>query len=326
MYLWYGNNNFMLFFVRKNFDLCFIIKIARIAQTKGGCGLKIPVDVPRNEPVYLVQHQHNNFSLFKPSGETNTFSSNGNLFAFCAGKKNSIQIEQHPINSNLTEITCSNANFLVSEFGDVGNLNKINCTKGVQADISVKKRQTCSSKGHIIDVGFKLTNKVFLPTFTICFDNTSWTPIWSKHVINGKSIKFNVKENGRREFKAIGLPTNARPSDAYKKVTQILHFTELLGTAQTETYFSSNSFLARGHLTPDADFVFPSAQWSTYFYLNTCPQFQTVNAGNWLGVENLARKLAQHYDVEMEIFTGGYDNLKLENAAGDLKSMYLTTR
>lgn len=142
------------------------------------------------------------------------------------------------------------------------------------------------------------------------------------HVVSYVSV--NVKESGRREFKTTGLPSNARPSDAYKKATQINHFNDLIGTAQTQVYFASSSYLARGHLTPDADFVFPSAQWSTYFYINTCPQFQSVNAGNWLRVESLARKLAQHYDVEMEIFTGVYDTLELENSFGNLKSMYLT--
>lgn len=167
--------------------MCFTIEIARITQTNGRCQLTIPVDIPRNEPVYLVQH--NSFSIYKPNGATNTFSSNGNLFAFCPGKKNSIQIEQQQINSNLTQISCANAKFVIDGFGDVISLNKINCTKGVQADISLKKQQKCSSIGHIIEVGFKLSSKIFLPTFNICFDNTSWTPIWSKHVINGKSIK-----------------------------------------------------------------------------------------------------------------------------------------
>lgn len=292
--------------------------------------------------------QHNNFSLYKPSGATNTFSSNGNLFLLCPGKKNSIQIDHQQISSNLTEVSCANAKFVINEFGDVDSMNRINCTKGVQADINSKKQQKCSSTGHIIEVGFKLTKKHFVPTFKVCFDNSTWTPIWSKHVINGKSIqcKFtatrllkrlyktidvrffyvsvNVKENGRREFKSTGLPTTANPSDAYKKATQINHFTQSIGSAQTQNYFSSTSFLSRGHLTPDADFVFPSGQWSTYFYLNVCPQFQSVNAGNWLRVESLARKLAQNYDVEMEIFTGVYDNLKLRNSAGHLKSMYLT--
>lgn len=137
-------------------------------------------------------------------------------------------------------------------------------------------------------------------------------------------VSVNVKESSRRDFKATGLPTKACPSDAYKKATQINHFQELLGTAQTQTYFNSGSFLARGHLAPDADFVFPSAQWSTYFYINTCPQFQSVNAGNWLKVENLARKLAHQNGVDMEIFTGVHDTLKLKNSIGELKSMYLT--
>lgn len=153
------------------------------------CHLTIPVDVPRNEPVYLVQNR-NNFTIFTPSGQTNYFLANENLYLFCPGKKNSIQIEREQINSNLTEVSCSNAKFLINEFGDVNNLNGINCTKGVQADISLRK-QKCSTTGHTIDVGFKLTNNIFLQTFKICFDNTTWTPIWSKHVINGKSIKCN---------------------------------------------------------------------------------------------------------------------------------------
>lgn len=137
-------------------------------------------------------------------------------------------------------------------------------------------------------------------------------------------VSVNVKEERRREFKTTGLPSTAHPADAYKKATQINHFKELIGAAQTQTYFSSSSYLARGHLSPDADFIFPSAQWSTYFYINTCPQFQSVNAGNWLRVESLARKLAQHYDVEMEVFTGVHETLKLEDSFGHLKSMHLT--
>ncbi len=169
--------------------MCFKIEIARIAQTNGRCQLTIPVDVPKNEPVYLAQHR-NNFTIYKPNGRVNTFSSSDNLYLFCPGKKNGIQIGREQINSNLTEVTCRNGRFLVGEFGDVNNLNGINCTKGVQADISLK-RQKCGSTGHIIDVGFKLTNTIFLPTLKICFDNQTWTPIWSKHVINGKSINCN---------------------------------------------------------------------------------------------------------------------------------------
>lgn len=45
--------------------------------------------------------------------------------------------------------------------------------------------------------------------------------------------------------------------------------------------------LARGHLSPDADFPLIPLQFSTYFYINACPQWQVINAGNWLKVETM---------------------------------------
>lgn len=152
------------------------------------CQFSIPDDIPRNEPIYLVQYL-NNFTIYKPSGNVNYLLPNENLYVFCPGKKNFIHIGREQINSNITEVSCRNRKFTTKEFGDVINgINGINCTKGIQAELSIKK-QKCSSSGHIIDVGFKLSNNILLPTFKICFDNTTWTPIWSKHVINGKSIK-----------------------------------------------------------------------------------------------------------------------------------------
>lgn len=167
----------------------FINPTARVAHANGRCQLTLPGDIPKNEPVYLVHHR-NNFTIYKPTGQVNSFTSSDNLHLFCPGKKNLIQINREQIHTNLTEVSCRNAKFLIDDIGDVNNLNRINCTKGVQADISLK-RQKCSSIGQVIDVGFKLTNNHFLPTFKICFDNVTWTPIWSKHVINGKSIKCN---------------------------------------------------------------------------------------------------------------------------------------
>lgn len=157
---------------------------------EGRCRLTIPDDIPRNEPIYLVQYRKHNFTIYAPSGHVNYILPDESIHLFCPGKKNSIQIERENINNNVTEVTCSNSKFVINEIGDVNNLNGINCTKGVQADISPKK-QKCSSTGHIIDVGYKLTNNILMPIFKICFDNTTWTPIWSKHVINGKSIKCN---------------------------------------------------------------------------------------------------------------------------------------
>ncbi len=40
-------------------------------------------------------------------------------------------------------------------------------------------------------------------------------------------------------------------------------------------------YMARGHLAPDADFVYESFQDATYYYFNAAPQWQSINNGNW---------------------------------------------
>lgn len=55
---------------------------------------------------------------------------------------------------------------------------------------------------------------------------------------------------------------------------------------------NKGSFLSRGHLAPDADFLFAAWQYATYYYSNVNPQFQTINAGSWLQFEKAVRDLA----------------------------------
>lgn len=113
------------------------------------------------------------------------------------------------------------------------------------------------------------------------------------------------------------------PATSYTKTAQIKHFKKVLGSGQS--YFTSTSYLARGHLTPDADFIFPSAQFATYFYVNACPQFQSVNGGNWLRVESLVRHLAQHYNTDLLVATGSFEQLQLPDHNGQLSNLFLST-
>lgn len=53
-----------------------------------------------------------------------------------------------------------------------------------------------------------------------------------------------------------------------------------------------DNYLSRGHLAPDADMLFSSWKVPTYFFINVAPQWQKINAGNWLKVENEVRKAA----------------------------------
>jgi hypothetical protein len=62
----------------------------------------------------------------------------------------------------------------------------------------------------------------------------------------------------------------------------------------------------RGHLAPNADFLFEDWQEATFYYANTAPQWRSVNRGNWARVESAVRQLAQAGGGrELEVVTGG---------------------
>ena len=130
-----------------------------------------------------------------------------------------------------------------------------------------------------------------------------------------KIIEFlpdTVIETSRPSFKSSGTASHVNPATSYTQASQKTRLTELLGSATlADQYLSSTSFLARGHLAPDGDGIFRSWSFTTYFYTNVAPEWQVVNAGNWLRVENAARSKASQLGVDLEIYTGTYDVMTL---------------
>jgi len=57
----------------------------------------------------------------------------------------------------------------------------------------------------------------------------------------------------------------------------------------------SSDWFAKGHLSPDAAFIYDFQQEATYFFINVDPQFQSFNNGNWKAAEAQTRKLADKY-------------------------------
>ena len=56
-----------------------------------------------------------------------------------------------------------------------------------------------------------------------------------------------------------------------------------------ETSRSGTNYFAKGHLCPDAGFVYNVMQDATYYFLNVAPQFQSFNNGNWKSLEYAVR-------------------------------------
>jgi DNA/RNA endonuclease G (NUC1) len=69
-------------------------------------------------------------------------------------------------------------------------------------------------------------------------------------------------------------------------------------------------------LVPRSDMFYQAQQYSTLFYINTVPIWKNINDQNWNLVEQIVRKVASKQSNELDVWTGGIDNLSLNNAEG----------
>lgn len=87
----------------------------------------------------------------------------------------------------------------------------------------------------------------------------------------------------------------------------------------------ASKFLTRGHLVAKADMIYGSQQRSTFYYVNAVPSWNTINAGNYLIMEQNLRKYATRRNVDLEVWAGALGVLKLEDINGQPTEIYLFT-
>ncbi|KAL5289060.1 hypothetical protein ACFFRR_009326 [Megaselia abdita] len=277
----------------------------------GDCIVKLPEDIPKAEPLYLNTIRSGKqikYSLIAPTNNTLRVKTNSLITLSCSGRRNFI----FNTNRNFTTLLCRSGTIFQDESNYSVDIRQLNCTKIPESELRVSQSKCAHNRGYIYKVGFNVFQNVFLTNFKICYDNKSENTFYSENIINGAAIKYAVKESDRRVFKSDGMTkSTSQINTLYTKSNQKAVFENLFGKHQN--YINNSMFLSRGHLTPDADFIFSYEQLSTYYYANVAPEFQSVNGGNWVRVENMVRTLAGDYGVNVQVFTGYYDNLVLDN-------------
>lgn len=186
------------------------------------------------------------------------------------------------------------------------------CKTSITGNLANRNRK-CSSDGSFINIGFQLVdNNGFVDLIDICYSKNRGSSIYSSHRVYGTTIKNTMRSNQRPStFKQTEVPSNIKAATSFTKSSQMKRLTDILDSSEKAEKYLNQTFLARGHLTPDADMVFVSWQWSTYYYINVIPQWQSINNGNWKAVENAVRGKAAQLQRDIIIYTGGYEVLKL---------------
>lgn len=120
-------------------------------------------------------------------------------------------------------------------------------------------------------------------------------------------------------------PYGANVDKLYKFDTQNETLSKILGSPVMlqGKLQKSVQYLARGHMAAKADFVYGSQQNSTFWFINVAPQWQTFNNGNWKLLENSIRDLANSRRLGLDIYTGVYGQMTMEDTNGMQQPLYL---
>lgn len=91
--------------------------------------------------------------------------------------------------------------------------------------------------------------------------------------VNYLIISDRSKQTYRPNFSTKGLHKNI---SAYMKRPRMDEFWFGVNNRSASMLIKNNSYLSRGHLSPDADFVLATAQFTTYYYINIALQWYKV--------------------------------------------------
>jgi DNA/RNA non-specific endonuclease len=288
--------------------------------TSNSCQVIINTDLGNPQPLFIRPGTN---QFFHPSDRRGIIemSMNEQMELFCTnGFATPGGIEE-----NLIQISClSGVRFQFN--GIFYNLNEFSCrnwpTSVAQRRVTITR---CFNQGTIIDVGFQVENR-FFRVFSSChnpvFEENYYTQYQLTPASDGQ--ESNVIRPGWRQsdfFPGKNVDT------LHTRVTQRETIATILGSSTAAARIveepNSNIFLARGHLAAMTDFISANEQRSTFFFVNTAPQFQTFNSANWVSVEISSRRLAADRNIVLDVYTGTFGRATFKDVFGIHRDIFL---
>lgn len=211
------------------------------------------------------------------------------------------------------EFNINGQKYSVSDFNE--------CSAQINGN-AVNTNQKCGGDGSLISIGFQLSEgRGFISLIDVCYNKKTGSSIYARHILQGYAIKNAMKSSTRPStFKTAEVPSKIDAAKSFTKANQLRRFEEIFGSEDKAKEYLDKTYLARGHLAPDGDFLFVSWQFTTYYYINTVPQWQSINNANWKHIESALRSKADKLDEDLVVFTGGFEVLRLNNKKIQLES------
>ncbi|XP_022907055.1 uncharacterized protein [Onthophagus taurus] len=293
----------------KTFILNLIISVI---YTRAKCVIDITTDIGFPQPILL--NRQNKFYLPSTDGLI-TLEDGDYIGVGCPGS--TLTINLVPFNDDFAKFLCKGGKYLL-EGGSITNFESISCQKSVQATAKIPQDDNKCTKSSPINhikilIGFQFTSelfKKFITLITTCFDTIEEKTIYSSFNLTKSNLMRQLNVNrplkwGKDYFTIQNL------DDLYTRNTQRKIINTLIGLDENDLQYINNvTYINRGHLTAMADFIYATQQKSTFFYVNSAPQWSTFNGGNWKNLEEEIRDFSAN-NKDLIIHTGTYETLTL---------------
>jgi len=321
-----------------------------LGQTLAGKGCVVDLDsITGKYPPLLLQNKQFVYPTSEDADEHRRlkFDSGEKLELFCHGStryqiSTYVKISGLPEEKNL-QLTCSDGDFYSGE--TKVTVESATCNRRQEPRL-VKSQEPCSPVGadgrtselsdlYTVQIGWVI-HDTFIEQVRLCIDEKVYGTLWTNHTVSA-FIEHRDIDAGRPGFRIDNTylkrfytwGTSTKLTSYYSKNSQeetvenLLGHNTINGQEVIETSSSGTNYFAKGHLSPDAAFMYDVQQDATYYFMNAAPQFQSFNNGNWKALEGSTRDLAAKLARDISVYTGTFGTLTYADSNNNEVDIYL---
>ena len=244
-----------------------------------GCAFNLDTSSPDFPPHLIDENKKIVLPVIEGTARIINLAEGQKVTISCLGTGNLMNATELQLNP----ATCTAASTLLLADGSELTYDETTCAQQ-NKEILVEQGTCANGPGTFIRNGWQF-GADFIPLFDMCHDKALALNYYAIDTVFGRSANADDKTNDRpyyfsQDIYYSGLSVNTQ----YTQVEQTKTIAMIVGSdALAAQYIRPNTeyYLARGHMAPDADFIDAASQDASYYFMNTAPQFQTFNNGNW---------------------------------------------
>ncbi|XP_046628592.1 uncharacterized protein LOC124309218 [Neodiprion virginianus] len=293
-----------------------------IGKSDEGCSILINGGLAEPQPLILRPGFEGGYVIPEETGSGSvTLAVGESLRLVCLGNSFDLETSEPVEDANVTCVGGTTFTFeglgITEEFENIGCLSYPTHT--------ARRTGVACPNGEVCEIGFDLGDGDFQRLITLCHDDVDQNTILAHAkvpaVIDAAQTSFPRPGFVKGDF-YVGVSM----ANIYTRVNQRATLARIIGSEELALEYlpaSGTYYWAKGHLVAKTDLIYGAHQRSTFYYLNTVPMWQNINAGNWGIVEANLKNLATNRDVDLDVWTGSTGVLTLADVNGDQQEIHL---